>query len=194
MTPGFILLAAGRATRFGGNKMLARLPLTDTSVIETTLKNIPSDYPRLTICRPDQLQLITCLKTLNEPYLATAPDSSLLGDSISTAVRHTAQWGGWIICLGDMPWVTPDTYREVLVNLTHKNIVIPRITIENHHQRGNPVGFGKEYAEQLKNLAGKTGGKEITNQHRNSIHFLETKDKGILLDIDYPDDIKLNPM
>ena len=171
-----------------------KLPKTKGSVIETTLSNIPKHFPHTTVCRIDQTDLIDHLKAINEPYLTCAPSSSFLGDSISAAVKQTSAWQGWVICLADMPWVTSTTYTEVINSITNTSIAIPTVIANGQLLRGNPVGFGKAYEHQLMSLAGKTGGKEITNQNSSHIHFVETKDRGILLDIDYPDDIKLNPM
>lgn len=190
---GFLLLAAGQAKRFGSDKLMA--PLTTSThgkpltVIESTLANLPAEYPVHCLCRPSQHQLLTVLAHHQIPYSGHEGLTAGMGASISLGVTHTQNWSGWIICLADMPYITCNTYHRIASALTDSNIVVPVIEHCGKQVRGNPVGFGREFARQLSGLTGNWGGKRIISANSSVVREIPVKDVGILLDIDYPNDI-----
>lgn len=192
---GFILLAAGLGTRFGGNKLTATLPHTQKAVIETTLEQLPQGFPIHVVCRPSQQTLIESIKQLEqriESPIGISGSEQLqdgMGFSIAEAIQATSHWQGWVICLADMPWVQTDTYLSIIQALTSRSIVVPHIQSSSALKRGNPVGFTKAYQQNLMTLSGDSGARAIVQNNMTDVYKLLVKDPGILLDIDYPDDI-----
>jgi len=109
-----------------------------------------------------------------------------LGSSLACGIRATSQADGWIIFLGDMPFIKQTTIKNVLNALKkgHK-IVTP---IYNGH-RGHPVGFDKSLYKQLINLSGDTGGKNIIQNNLDKTHPIIVDDPGIIQDIDSVEDL-----
>ena len=113
-----------------------------------------------------------------------------MGTSIAAGVNASLDADGWIIALGDMPYVEPETIRAVCEALIAKNqIVIPAY----RGRRGHPVGFARQYGKALCLLLGDVGAKSIidTATTENAAHLLQinVNDAGIVQDIDVPSDI-----
>lgn len=113
-----ILLAAGRGARFdpsgATNKLLEPLGNGD-AVVTTAAKNLQAALPSvLAVVRPGankvkaQLQEIGCDVTVCEQ----AGDG--MGVSLVHALLQTRDACGWLIALGDMPYVQPATMRALL--------------------------------------------------------------------------------
>lgn len=187
-TAGFLILAGGHSRRFGSNKLLAPLPSGQT-LLETTLQQLPKHSPVFVVCQPGQASLINRLESIGVDY--SSPEESRLGmgHSLSAGIKATQHWHGWVICLADMPWIKTATYRQIIAALSPDKIVVPQVVFEGNLRSGNPVGFGKSYSNELKRLQGDQGGKRVVQQYKHQVTPLCVKDPGILLDIDYPDDI-----
>lgn len=193
---GFLVMAAGRGSRFGGNKLMAPLATNATpqnsvphTLLHTTLMQLPEECPARVICDPENPALISAVKNLGFSPLLNPDASQGLGTSIATGVRHTGSWQGWVICLADMPWISTATYRQVAMAVADHRIVIPEYSQNGTKHPGHPVGFGSAFAQQLQALSGDRGGKAIVSANQAAVLRLNVKDPAILLDIDYPDDI-----
>ncbi|MCG8672205.1 MAG: nucleotidyltransferase family protein [Pseudomonadales bacterium] len=191
---GFLVLAAGLSSRFNGNKLLTKLPNSDLTVLETTLQNIPNDAPIHVVYRPS----MTTQKAMLSRIAACRPQFSFngnedlaegMGISIAKGVKDTSNWDAWVICLSDMPWIETSTYRAIASKLVSNDIVAPFFKADSGLQKGNPVGFSKKFLQNLLNLSGDQGGRAIVQDNPEHVCRLTVKDAGILLDIDYPDDI-----
>lgn len=192
---GFILLAAGKSTRFGGKKLLATLPDSSKSILETTLEQLPTQYPIHVVRRPSQTDITQLIeraqRQTNQTISFSGSENSTkgMGHSIAEAIHATQHWNGWVICLGDMPWIKTSTYLAIIDALKSRAIVAPHTHIDGHLKRGNPVGFSKRYQQQLITLSEDTGARAIVQANSTDVYKLSVKDPGILLDIDYPSDI-----
>jgi molybdenum cofactor cytidylyltransferase len=98
---------------------------------------------------------------------------------------RTAQ--GWVIALGDMPYVAPDTIQAVAARIAQTGeIVVPAY----RGTRGHPVGFGQRYLEELLLLQGDEGARSVIGRHAGKLEIVECGDPGILRDIDRPADLE----
>ena len=191
--PGCLILAAGSHRRFGPSKLLQ--PLADgRSLIHHTLDAAKtSSLPVALVHRPDDRAL---LEQISDPSIQLIPNpdhAGGLGHSIACGVLATAHWNGWIICLADMPAVRADTIRTLATALPIHPIVIPHF----QGQPGHPRGFQRRFFPLLTHLHGDRGARDLLAQHSAEIGILHVPDAGILLDIDYPEDLHnlghLNP-
>jgi molybdenum cofactor cytidylyltransferase len=95
--------------------------------------------------------------------------------------------GGWIIALGDMPFVRQSTVAGVLRMLEASG----RIALPAYRgERGHPVGFGRRYRDELLAVQGDEGARAVVRRHADEIDIVETDDPGILRDIDAPTDLE----
>ncbi|VAW69647.1 hypothetical protein MNBD_GAMMA09-2659 [hydrothermal vent metagenome] len=179
----YIILAAGTSQRFGADK--TQLCIDDTPMaisIALILKKITPNI--LIIINEDNEKLQQATNKYNIDYrLNPSATNSGIGSSISRAVKETRHADGWIFCLGDMPFIQPDTYIQVYnaLNTEHeRSIILPRY----NKKPGHPVGFTRFYQTQLEDKTGDTGARTIINNNINNVHYIQTEDAGILIDID----------
>ena len=185
--PGFILLAAGKSTRFGSNKLLTTIDGKQTLLLQTA-KRILSISNQLLVVSNDNDTAISTL--LDEQAIAriSTPDSELgMAHSLAYGVQQRAHWNGWIICLADMPTIRPTTYQAVQHALKDQKLVVPRYK----NRAGNPVGFSKPFFNRLIKLEGDKGAKSILQANSSQVFHLNCEDPGILLDADTPEKLEI---
>lgn len=186
--PCAVLLAAGLGTRYraaagaDADKLLARCRGRDGSqraVLEHAVRALAAHLPRiLLVTRPDNAGAIAIGRAYGCEVLPLA--SAGMGDSIAAAVQHSADSAGWLIALGDMPFVLPETIDAVARRLDDDAIVVPMYA----GQYGHPVGFGRHHGLALAGLSGERGARRVLQSH--PLQELEVDDAGILWDVDEP--------
>ncbi len=189
-----ILLAAGYGRRFAeqsetlSNKLLAPcigLDGTRRPVLEHALRAFEgwSGTGVLVVRRDSERR--DELSALASQYGFDLLDvaSSGMGDSLSAAVGAYPTAQGWLVALGDMPWVQAHTVQSVYTGMTPEGICLPVY----QGQRGHPVGFGATYGQALSALNGDQGGRRLLEQGR--VTLLEVNDPGIVRDVDVPKDL-----
>ena len=185
MNVGILVLAAGRAARFGSDKRLARLPC-GRRVIDATCASV----------RDSGLPFLVCLGTLDALVAETLNDQQIprfgcsraaegMGASLAEGARNIPGWSGVLVALADMPWIRPDTYRNVAARVVGNRIVVPVCS----GQRGHPVGFGSEFYPELAALGGDTGARHLLRIHSGSVIEVPVADPAILRDIDTAGDL-----
>lgn len=183
----YILLAAGSATRFGSQKLLARLP-DGRRVVEASAENLFAAGAKniFAVTRNDPelhrvLEACGCLVVVND-----RTDEGM-GTSIAAGVAASTAAGGWLIALGDMPSIRAKTIAAVAMALDNgSRIVMPVMG----GKRGHPVGFSAAYQKQLLALTGDKGAREILKIDAALVEETSVDDDGIFADIDVPDDLK----
>jgi CTP:molybdopterin cytidylyltransferase MocA len=109
-----------------------------------------------------------------------------MGHSLAAAVRATAGAAGWVIALGDMPFLSPATLRAVAESVAAGQLIVaPAFGGE----RGHPVGFGAALGPELAALAGDEGARTVLTRHRDQLTLLSVSDAGVLRDVDQPTDL-----
>ena len=99
-----------------------------------------------------------------------------------------ARWAerGWLIALADMPWLAPDTIRA-LVSMLNDGATLAAPGYDG--RRGHPVGFGRAFQDELINLTGDTGARELLRSNASQLQLLPCDDAGVLMDVDTPADL-----
>lgn len=178
-----ILLAAGRGRRFDPagirNKLLQPLPGGDT-VVAQAAKNLRAALGRtLAVVPPGSPALVAQLTALGLEVSVCGDADSGMAASLMHGLRATQDAAGWIIALGDMPFVRPDTIARLADALAHgAQIAVPVY----HGVRGNPVGFGRTHLPDLLQLAGDVGARKLLQQY--PVAEITVDDPGICRDID----------
>lgn len=177
---GALVLAAGFSRRFGADKL--RTPMRDgRPLIQHTLANISRACGEiLIVARPESgLDLEQWPATLFEDA------DQGMGASLAWGISRLPAWDGCLVCLADMPFVRPRTYRSLAAQLTAENIVIP--CFEN--RRGNPAGFGRRFFAELAELNDERGGRKVIRRHAVAAREIPVDDAAVLMDIDTPADL-----
>jgi molybdenum cofactor cytidylyltransferase len=190
-----ILLCAGASTRFGGDKLLApvsacalglpgdRMPMAGISAA-TIISAVGSV---LAVVRPGHAELRALLAAKGCEVLETDRALRGIGASIAAAVEATGDAEGWLIALGDMPFVTPATMRAVSQALAAGALIAT--PVDEHGRRGHPVGFSRALRAELVALDGDEGARALIARHSSSITKVPVEDPGIFVDIDTRDDM-----
>ncbi|MBY0242638.1 MAG: nucleotidyltransferase family protein [Burkholderiaceae bacterium] len=193
-----ILLAAGRGSRFdpsgAQNKLLQVLPAAFNaalpapparSVVAASAANLLSILPRvIAVVRPGADAVAAELKKLGCEVVTCDTADTGMAASLVCALGQASDAQGWIVALGDMPRV----HRHTLLSLQYALQQGAGIAAPMYRgQRGNPVGFSRQYLPQLLALQGDQGARGILKHY--PVREVAVDDAGILQDIDTPADL-----
>jgi molybdenum cofactor cytidylyltransferase len=183
-----ILLAAGKGTRFdptgAKNKLLQPLPAGDF-VVNAAASNLRAAVPAvLAVVRPQTSDLAQQLRALGCEVTECPTAEHGMAESLVHGLSLAREAAGWVIALGDMPYVRPATIAALIEALqSGADIAVP--TYQGH--RGNPVAFSPFHLGRLLQLRGDQGARSLLK----SFPVVErpVEDAGILRDIDAADDL-----
>ncbi|MHC8338184.1 nucleotidyltransferase family protein [Pseudomonas sp. HLT2-19-2] len=185
---GVIVLAAGQGSRFRQaagaekDKLLADCTGRDgtvRSVIEQVLVNLPASFEkRVLVTTEDRPQVIRMAKAYGCEIVLI--ESTGMGDSIAAGVAACPQLSGWLIVLGDMPFILPSSIERVVAGITDDAVSVP----VHQGEYGHPVGFGRTFGTGLMALSGDHGAKPLFAQAR--VVESAVDDPGVLWDVDVP--------
>lgn len=185
-----LVLAAGRGTRYRAeqdvDKLLAPAWRDDPRAPATLLATCRAlagvtEHLRVVI-RADNLPLRRLLDDHLPAEALLAVDSQGLGDSLARAVARAPAARGWLVALGDMPYVRRDSLVRIAAAIAPRALVLPC-----HQGRpGHPRGIGSAHREALLALAGERGAQALFAGP--GVTRLALDDPGLLEDIDRPGD------
>lgn len=182
-----ILLAAGSATRFGAPKLLHTLPdgvAIGVAAANALLQAVPDT---IAVVQPGDRALIDAFTQIGMKVVENMRADEGMGTSLAVAVNATADAGGWMIALADMPWIQSATITS-LVDLLNNGASIVAPVYQG--QRGHPVGFSARWQQPLRGLSGDRGARDVIASHPDELEVFNTADAGVLKDIDRPVDLK----
>jgi molybdenum cofactor cytidylyltransferase len=186
-----ILLAAGRGRRFDPsgvqNKLLQTLRGDDDGevVVAASAKNMLAALPRvLAVVRPGDDKVAALLGGLGCEVRVCAEADLGMASSLTTAIEHTKQAEGWVIALGDMPFVSPKTIRALAATIEQGAHIAAPVY---EGRRGNPVAFSAYHLPLLLALDGDQGARAILKSH--AVSEVVVDDEGIVRDIDTRQDL-----
>lgn len=187
MTVGVILLAGGRASRFGSDKRLTLLQ-DGRTLLQASIDSI----------RRAGLPLLVCLGIADDEIEQTLLDASIccrkcpdspegMASTLANGIATVAgSWRGALVALADMPLIRPGTYNRVRDELRPGTIVAPTYG----GRRGHPVGFDRSYFPELIALGGDRGAREVLAAHPDAVLDIEVPDPGVLADVDVVEDLR----
>ncbi len=179
-----ILAAAGSSRRFGSNKLLH--PLADgTPMAVKSSQNLLAAVPNvIAVIRPDAQALDKLLTDVGLTTVINPQSEQGLGSSIACAVQASTDADGWIIALADMPFINPNTIKQVVQHLAQGAFICVPL---NQGRRGHPVGFSNVFRDKLLNLNSDQGASAFLKQYTDRITYITTDDVMVLRDIDFPE-------
>ena len=181
-----IVLAAGQGSRFraetGQDKLLAQcigLDGVTRPMIEQVLMNLPARVvDRWVVTSPGRAQIIRLAEAYGCQVLLV--QSAGMGDSIAAAVAASPSADGWLVVLGDMPFIQPASIERVIGAVSAERISVP----VQAGQYGHPVAFGRAFGPHLMALTGDRGAKLLFDQA--VLREVQVEDPGVLWDVDVP--------
>src|SRR4051812_37874224 len=108
-----ILLAAGEATRFGGDKLMTQLAGERIGVM--ACRHLVAALPEVVaVVRPNDAALATMLHAAGARVIRCVNADDGMGASLACGVAATMDAHGWIVALADMPWIRTATTRQIV--------------------------------------------------------------------------------
>jgi molybdenum cofactor cytidylyltransferase len=184
-----VVLAAGRSTRMGSNKLLKSVkgkPMIRQTV-ESVLQSRAS--PVVVVTGYDADKVHEALNGLNVSFVHNQAYSEGLSTSLGTgAVSLPANVDGALMVLGDMPLITPMTLNKLIAAFNPaegRSICVPIFRGE----RGNPILWGKQHFREFEGLKGDKGAKVLLVVNSDQIVEVPAGNEGVLTDFDTPDSL-----
>jgi len=181
-----ILLAAGRSTRFGSDKLLHRLPEGSPMAVMAARSLLGACDRLIAVVRPGSEELAGLLDAIGCEILVCTLADAGMGQSLAAGVEASSNAHGWVVALADMPYILPGTHQAVVEQLRSG---FSLVATEYRGHRGHPVGFSSAWFDHLVTLVGDKGGKNILDSHVDKLHLCSLEDQGVLRDIDRFNDL-----
>jgi len=183
-----IVLAAGRATRFGSPKQL--LPWGDTTLAAHCVR-VALDAgldPIIVVLGHAAEQVEKALSGL-PARLVFNPD---FADGQSTSLRAgvaalPSRTGAALCLLADQPLVTPELIHAIV--RAHRRTLAPAAVPVFEGRRGNPVCLDKALFRELEDLGGDEGGRSLLEKYQKALATVPAS-RAILYDIDRVEDYR----
>jgi len=181
-----ILLAGGASTRFGSDKLMAKLPDGRTVAQAAAQAMVAALEEVIAVARPGNEPLEQTLRAAGCEVIVCEKSVEGMGASIACGVAARPDADGWVIGLADMPWIEAATVWSVATELERgAAIVAPTYA----GQRGHPVGFAGGFGKDLAGLTEDVGARHIVEAHGAQVKTVHTDDRAVLRDIDRPEDV-----
>jgi molybdenum cofactor cytidylyltransferase len=183
-----ILLAAGKGSRFdptgAKNKLLQPLPSGDI-VVRAAATNLRAAVPTVVaVVRPGTNELASQLRSLGCEVTECPTAGQGMAESLVHALSVARDAAGWVVALGDMPYVQPATITALIGAIeAGADIAVPTI----QGQRGNPVAFSTRHLARLLELQGDQGARSLLKAF--PVVEVPVGDIGIVRDIDAAADL-----
>ncbi len=180
---GCVVLAAGNSSRFGNNKLLAKIG--GKTLFEHTLENIPMDRFEkvLVLTAYDEVQEI-CSKYGVECKIIPSVSKSY---TVIEGIKAMNDMDGCMFVVSDQPFMKTSTLLKLVESFRSNNQFIHRIGFDKI--AGNPVVFPKKHFEKLLSRKDDSGGRDVIKENKLSIVQIECQEERELMDIDRMDDL-----
>ena len=142
----------------------------------------------LAVIAPGRAALRLALEQSGCEILESEATARGLGASLAAGVAHSRDANGWVVALGDMPFIDAATFRAVVSQLQGGALIAAPV-FRPTNARGHPVGFAKSLRDELIALDGDEGARALIQRHKDRVVSIPVDDRGIVVDIDTPDDL-----
>jgi len=186
-----LLLCGGRASRFGSDKLLVPVKRggeTRPMAAFSARSAIEGAGNALAVIPPGAEKLREVLAKAGCDILESAATARGIGASLAAGVGRSRDADGWIVALGDMPFIEPSTFASVLQALRAGALIAAPVH-RTTNARGHPVGFSRSLHDELAVLDGDEGARSIIQSHRDHVVLIPVDDGGIAIDVDTPGDL-----
>ena len=181
-----LLLAAGSATRFGSDKLQHALP-HGVAIAVQAARHLRSEISRVVaVVRPGSGQTARALAAEGCEVVVCDRAAEGMGASLACAVRAAGAADGYLVVLGDMPFVRPSTIGAVRDALAGGALLAAPYW---RARRGHPVGFAGNFRTELEALSGDEGARHLLEAHAARLVKVPVGDPGAIRDIDKPSDL-----
>jgi molybdenum cofactor cytidylyltransferase len=182
-----LLLAAGKSSRMGSNKMLEEVD--GRPMVARTAQRVLSSRARpiVAVLGNRATDVDAALGKLPIERV-TNPD---FADGLSTSLKRGLvalpdDVEGVVVCLGDMPLIAGRDIDRLIAAfnpLEGRAIIVP----VRHGKRGNPILWSRQFFAEITALSGDQGARKLIEEHADLVAEIEMDNDAIFIDIDTPE-------
>ena len=181
-----LLLAAGKSSRMGTNKMLEEVD--GKPMVARTAQRLLASRARPVVA------ILGNMADSVDAALGRLPVERVVNpdfaDGLSTSLKRglaalPADIDGVVVCLGDMPLIAGRDLDRLIAAfnpLEGRAIVVPM----RRGHRGNPILWSREFFPEMMALSGDTGARRLIETHADRVAEIEMDSDSVLVDIDTP--------
>jgi molybdenum cofactor cytidylyltransferase len=184
-----VVLAAGRSTRMGSNKLLK--PVKGKPMIRQTVETVLQSRasPIVVVTGHDEQGVRDALKDLNVSFVHNPNYAEGISTSLAAGVAGLPlHIDGALMVLGDMPLVPAATLNKLITAFDpteRRSICVPIF----HGERGNPILWGRQHFSEFAGLKGDKGAKVLLVVNSDQVVEVPAGNEGVLTDFDTPDSL-----
>ncbi len=183
-----VILAAGSSRRLGFNKLTLKID-SEAVIRRSVLPFIEAGLGDVVVVAGPYLPEINReLTGLNVTVVHNKDHDTGMSSSVKAAIPWVRGAKAVFFHLGDKPFISKELLEDMVeaFRAAGKPIIVPVCG----GQKGHPVLIDAAlYIEEMEGLAGDKGLREVIENHKEDVLFIET-DNGALFDIDTADDIQ----
>lgn len=177
---GCILMAAGNASRFGENKLLA--DFMGKPLIEHALSAIPKNaFKRIVVVSQYPSVLVLAEEYGFEPVLNDDPDAGI-SRTITLGLHALGEVDAALFMVGDQPCLRPETVGSLVEFYQARPEHI--VAMGYGKRRGNPAIFPRSFFDELLALSAENGGSHVMCAHEDALLLYQVGQDLELRDID----------
>ena len=184
-----VILAAGRSSRMGRNKLL--LELGGETVVGRAVRRAAAAGldPVVVVTGHDREGVERALagapcETVHNPDYMAGPHTSVSAGIGAVAGDGNRSVGAAVVILADMPWVTAAMLRELASR--HRETGAPVVASRYDATLAPPVLYARRLFHELLDLDGRCG-KRVVRRHRDEAVFVDWP-AAAMRDLDVPAD------
>ena len=185
-----VLLAAGSSRRFGSNKLLAPLADGTPLAVAAASRLIAAVPETIAVVRPGDTALAALLAGKGLQIVECADAVCGMGHSLAAGIAAASTADAWLVALADMPSIKTSTIAGLVAQLHAGSALVAPF---HAGRRGHPVGFASGFREELLAMRGDAGARDLLARLAASLTRFDVDDPGILLDVDKPGDLLVQP-
>jgi molybdenum cofactor cytidylyltransferase len=188
MSVAAIVLAAGRSTRMGANKMLA--DVAGEPLIRRTVRAVAASQarPLIVVTGHESDKVAAALTGLDATIIHNPRYEQGLATSLQRGIEALPRAAeGALVCLGDMPLVTAPIIDALIARFAREprpSAVVPAYAGE----WGNPVLLSRALFSDIARLSGDAGARRLL-RGRSDVAVIEA-DEAVRLDVDTPEELR----
>lgn len=178
-----LLLAAGRSSRFGADKLCAKL--NGKAVIRWSAEALSAADVVYVVIPPGADAITQALSRLDVSFVVNLARAEGMASSIRAGVAALpSDVDAVIIALADQPLVSKDVIRALGERWRMGDV--PAVAPQYRDGRGHPVLFGRECFAQLETLRGDVGARSVLEALGERVARVSV-DADMPVDVDTPE-------
>jgi molybdenum cofactor cytidylyltransferase len=180
-----VVLAAGRASRMGSNKLVAELD--GEPIVRRSVRAVLGSQARpIVVVTGHEAEAVSgALAGLDVRLVHNPAFADGMSTSLRVGLAAVGPASAALICLGDMPRLGPQHLDALIAAYRAGDpaqIVVPTCD----RKRGNPVLWPRQYFAEIGALTGDVGARALIDRHADNLQLVAIDDPAILVDVDTP--------